>query len=91
MANFFDKTGIPYLIPEDMQYAMWWKFLVNVGYNQASALLGASYGDFQRKEKVNDIAIKLMQEAVLIAQAEGVKNTEKVNSGSFRGYKNNAA
>ena len=78
VANFFDKTGIPYSIPEDMQYSMWWKFLVNVGYNQASALLGASYGDFQRSKKVNDIAIKLMQESVLIAQAEGVKNTEKL-------------
>ena len=76
--SFFEKTGIKYEIPIDMDYSRWWKFLVNVGYNQASAVLRASYGDFQNSEKANDIAIKLMQEAADIAKAEGVKNTEKM-------------
>ncbi len=78
LQQLFERANIPYEIPEDMEYSMWWKFLVNVGYNQASALLEASYGDFQRSKKVNGIALKLMQEAVIIAQAEGVKNTENL-------------
>lgn len=76
--NFFEKTKINYEIPEDMDYSRWWKFLVNVGYNQASAVLNASYGDFQTSAKVNNIAIKLMEETVNIAKAEGVKNTENL-------------
>lgn len=76
--EFFDKTYIPYEIPEDMDYSRWWKFLVNVGYNQASAVLNASYGDFHKSKKVNDFAIKLMHEAASIAKAQGVKNTEKL-------------
>ena len=74
--QLFDRAKIPYEIPCDMQYYMWWKFLVNVGYNQASAVLNASYGDFQQYEKVNSFAINLMKEAQLIAKAQGVKNTE---------------
>ncbi len=78
LKDFFEKTNISYEIPKDMDYSRWWKFLVNVGYNQASAVLNANYGDFQNSVKVNNIAIKLMEEAVQIAKAEGVKNTEKL-------------
>ena len=76
--NFFDKTGINYEIPIDMEYARWWKFLVNVGYNQASAVLNASYGDFQKSDQANKLAIKLMNEAVEIARVCGVKNTDRL-------------
>lgn len=75
---FFDKVGINYKIPVDMEYSRWWKFLVNVGYNQASAVLRAPYSVFQKNKKINNIAVKLMQEAVDVAKAEGVKNTEKL-------------
>lgn len=76
--NFFDKTAINYEIPVDMEYSRWWKFLVNIGYNQASAVLNAAYGDFQKSEKVNKIAIELMKEAVEVARACGVKNTDRL-------------
>lgn len=75
LKNFFDKVGIPYEIPPDMEYSRWWKFLVNVGYNQASSVLNSSYKYFQNCPKVNAFAVKLMEEAVSIAIAQGVKNT----------------
>ena len=75
LKNFFDKVGIPYEIPTDMEYSRWWKFLVNVGYNQASSVLNSSYKYFQNCPKVNNFAVKLMEEAVSIAIAQGVKNT----------------
>ena len=34
----FEKAGIAYKIPEDMMRWLWWKFMVNVGVNQASAV-----------------------------------------------------
>lgn len=76
--DFFEKSHINYKIPDDMDYARWWKFLLNVGYNQASAVLNADYGVFQNCTNVNDFAIKLMEEAALIAQACGVKAVEKM-------------
>ena len=76
--NFFEQSNIKYEIPVDMEYSRWWKFLVNVGYNQASAVLNASYGDFQNSERVNNIAINLMKEAVEVAKAYGVKNTQNL-------------
>lgn len=75
LKNFFDKVGIPYEIPTDMEYSRWWKFLVNVGYNQASSVLNSSYKYFQNCPKVNNFAVKLMGEAISIAIAQGVKNT----------------
>lgn len=76
--EFFDSTGIPYEIPVDMDYSRWWKFLVNVAYNQASAVLNASYGVFQNSERANNLAINLMQEAADLAKAMGVKNTHQL-------------
>lgn len=76
--DFFEKSHINYKIPEDMDYARWWKFLVNVGYNQASAVLNADYRAFQNCPNVNDFAIKLMEEVALVARACGVKHVEKM-------------
>lgn len=76
--NFFDKVGIPYEIPTDMDYSRWWKFMFNVGYNQASSVLNAQYKYFQNCEKVNELALNLMQEVVSVAVKEEVKNTEKL-------------
>lgn len=75
--DFLEKNHIPFEIPIDMEYSKWWKFLVNIGYNQASVIFNAPYKDFQQNEAVNNFAIQLMKEAASIAKAENVKNTEK--------------
>lgn len=74
VSRFFDRVGIPYEVPVDMLFAQWCKFVLNVGINQASAILRASYGDFQRSEKARAIALDLMNEALLVADKEGVNN-----------------
>jgi len=73
---FFDRAGIDYDVPDDIVFSQWCKFVVNVGINQASAILRASYGDFQRSEKANTIVVELMQEAVLIAHKVGIRNAD---------------
>lgn len=75
---FFDRAGIDYDVPEDILFSMWCKFVVNVGINQASAVLRASYGDFQRSAKAYAYVEGLMQEAVLIAGAAGISQSEKL-------------
>jgi 2-dehydropantoate 2-reductase len=45
--NLFERAGINYVIPEDMIRTLWWKFMINVGINQASAALKSPYSLFQ--------------------------------------------
>lgn len=76
VCRFFDRAGIAYEVPDDILFSMWCKFVVNVGVNQASAVLRASYGAFQRSEKAHAIVVELMQEAVLIAPKMGIHNVD---------------
>ena len=80
---FFDKTGIDYKIPEDMLFALWGKFMVNVGFNQASAVLLAPYRVFHGCDKVAAIACKLMEEVVALAEKAGIKKPDKMLESSM--------
>lgn len=78
VCRFFDQATIDYEVPEDILFSQWCKFVINVGINQASAILRASYGDFQQHEKVHAIAMGLMEEAVLVAEKEGINRTDEI-------------
>jgi 2-dehydropantoate 2-reductase len=78
VCRFFDRAKIDYEVPKDILYAMWCKFVVNIGINQASAVFRANYGVFTRSEKVRAIADELMDEAVMIAHKVGVRNADKI-------------
>lgn len=73
----FDRAGIAYETPPDMLRAMWWKFMVNVGMNQASAVLRAPYGVFQTMPEAQALMESLMREVVALAPAEGVHLVEQ--------------
>ena len=76
--ELFDRAGISYEIPDDMDYSRWYKFMINVGTNQASAVLTAPYKLFQESKPAMDFAKNLMKEAEMLAKLEGVKNAEKM-------------
>ncbi len=78
VCRFFDRAGIAYEAPDDILFAMWRKFVLIVGVNQASAVLRASYGAFQRSEKTRAIAVELMQETLLIARKVGIHNVDAI-------------
>ncbi len=67
-----DKAGIPNEITPDILRTMWWKFMVNVGVNQSSAVLGAPYGVFQSRPAARELMISLMQEVVNLAHHKGI-------------------
>jgi 2-dehydropantoate 2-reductase len=71
-----DRAQIPNVVPEDMEHVMWRKFMINVGINQASAVLGAPYGIFQQDAAAQAIMESLMREAIAVANAEGVALSE---------------
>ena len=72
----FTRAGIPQETPEDMRRTLWWKFMINVGMNQASALMRAPYGVFQTSEDARALMRALMQEVITLAQASDVNLAE---------------
>jgi 2-dehydropantoate 2-reductase len=73
----FDRAGIDNRTPDDMIRILWWKFMINVGINQASALLSAPYGVFQKSKHAQQIMESAMSEVLIVANAAGVNLIEK--------------
>jgi len=79
VSNLFNEAGIGYHVSEDLDRDMWWKFMINVGINQVSAILQAPYQLFQTEEIPNTLADAAMHEVIALAQAEGINlNTDDV-------------
>lgn len=66
------RAAIPHEVPEDIRRVMWWKFMINVGVNQASAVLGAPYGVFQSSPEARALMVALMQEVIALAEKTGI-------------------
>jgi 2-dehydropantoate 2-reductase len=69
-------ADIPYVLQADMRHGLWWKFLVNVGVNQVTALLEAPYALVQAGGPARDLMTSAQREVVAVAQASGVDLTE---------------
>lgn len=77
--SFFDRTGIAYEVSDDILRSLWNKFMLNVGINQLSAVLGARYGVFQKEDSAKRLLRSTMLEVVAVAEAEGVNlHTEDI-------------
>lgn len=74
---FFDRTGVPYANPSDILKEQWWKFLLNVGINQTSAVLRAPYWIFQNIQEARDLMMSAAREVLPIAQKEGINLKEE--------------
>jgi len=84
----FDRAGIVCETPPDMIRALWWKFMVNVGINQASAVLRAPYSVFQTSREAKDLMESAMREVIMLAEkasvllsGEDIENWNTVLSG----------
>ena len=72
-----ERAELPYETPADMIRKLWWKLMVNVGVNQASAAMQAPYGAFQRSPDAQALMEALMHELVALAACAGVDLTEQ--------------
>jgi 2-dehydropantoate 2-reductase len=68
----FDRAGIAYETPDDMIRTLWWKFMINVGINQVSAVLRAPFSVFQQSVYARDLMELTMREVMHVAKAAGV-------------------
>lgn len=73
----FEKAGIKYETPVDMLRIMWWKFMINVGMNPTSAVMGAPYGVFQKSQDAAALMMASMQEVISLARAKDINLGEK--------------
>jgi 2-dehydropantoate 2-reductase len=73
LAAILGEAGIEHAIPADMIHQLWWKFLINVGVNQVSAVLGAPYRVFHTDgAPAREAMIAAQREVIAVANAEGV-------------------
>jgi 2-dehydropantoate 2-reductase len=71
----FDRAGIVHETPEDMIRMLWWKFMINVGMNQASAVMRTPYGIFQTSLEAQSLMEALMKEVIALADVLNVNLT----------------
>jgi 2-dehydropantoate 2-reductase len=60
-----------------MLHAMWFKFMLNVGVNQASAILKAPYGVFRKNAEARSLMVSAAREVVFLSQKCGVNLNEE--------------
>ena len=73
----FSTAGIGSEVPVDMIRTLWWKFMVNVGMNQASAVTRAPYGVYQTEPEAQALMESLMNEVIILADHAGVNLVRK--------------
>jgi 2-dehydropantoate 2-reductase len=67
--RFLDRTGFVYAVPSDIHREIWYKWMINIGINQVSAVSGATYGAFQTQKETHDLMTDAMKETMQVARA----------------------
>ncbi|OGO79240.1 MAG: 2-dehydropantoate 2-reductase [Clostridiales bacterium GWB2_37_7] len=70
--EIFDKAEIGYIIPDNMLYTLWWKFMFNAGINQTSAVLKTTYKVYQEVKEAEDFLRDTMKEVMILSQRVGI-------------------
>ena len=77
VADYLHQAGVEVVVPEDMIHELWWKFMVNVGVNQVSALYGATYGMIREDPKLFDLMRQLTEEIITLSSITDSPLSEK--------------
>ncbi len=82
IATFFEQANIAYNVPENMLRMLWYKYMVNVGINQASATLKLTYAPFQENGKkefvqeAKEFMVALQKEVIAVSKFTGANLDE---------------
>lgn len=68
VSSLFESAGIEHIVPENMMYMLWFKFMINVGVNQVTAVLHAPYSVFQKSPEARELMEAAMWEVIRIAE-----------------------
>ncbi|MDI9569519.1 MAG: ketopantoate reductase family protein [Pseudomonadota bacterium] len=75
--ELFDRAGIYYVAATDIMRDIWWKFMINVGINQASAVTGGNYRVFQQAGPERELMNAAMREVITLARKLGIVLTSE--------------
>lgn len=78
VVEFFSRVGIDFDNPENIKYAKWLKFSLNVVSNQSSCILKMTFGDMQKSERFQEFARNIVREVMELARLEGVEGWENL-------------
>lgn len=70
--ELLERVKISNELSKEIIYKQWWKFLINVGINQVSAVLLGTYGLFQQNQEARSIMIDAMKEVIELSNAIGI-------------------
>ncbi|OQC73769.1 MAG: 2-dehydropantoate 2-reductase [Spirochaetes bacterium ADurb.Bin001] len=71
LEEFFGTSDIAFVVPEDIVKEIWFKFMINVGLNQWSALIRAPYRLFQDSPHGQELLSKTMIEVISLSKRYG--------------------
>ena len=72
LAAYLQGAGIDARVQEDVQAAIWSKYVLNCAYNVVTARWGITIGDIKRSGQLTADYRALMEEALLVGRARGV-------------------
>jgi 2-dehydropantoate 2-reductase len=82
IAEFFTRCGVSFVLEPNMKRKLWYKYMINVGANQTTAVLRLPYAALQNKGGKGEIREarllfeKAMYEVIAVANAEGIDLNE---------------
>ena len=74
---YFDRAGVPFEVRSDIRRAMWFKYMLNVGVNQACTVYETDYGHVCAAGAICDEMKEAMREVMRLAAVEGIGLTEE--------------
>jgi 2-dehydropantoate 2-reductase len=78
IAAFFTRAALPFdYRKKDMKRTFWYKYMINVGINQSSALLRLPYASFKRNHsrgigEARELMESAMREVIAVAKAQDI-------------------
>lgn len=72
LKELFRECRIAWETPSDIRHVMWFKFMINTGINQVSAILNANYEFMRSNIYAKELMDETMLEVIKVANAEGV-------------------
>lgn len=74
--ELFTRTGLPFVVEQDILHRLWSKWMLNVGVNQAVMVREGTYGTVQEPGEPRELMIAAMREVIRIAQKEQIPVSE---------------
>lgn len=72
VSDLLERSGVPFEVPENIMKSIWWKFMINVGMNQMTAVMRAPYGVIVKIPEAKALVAAAMREVVAISRENGI-------------------